>query len=92
MSNTTTIEAIDLADYDWTPCCDVYSVTTNPDGSTVKEDPCGQPAAFVIEVRHCTPYRLFACVGCVQGRAPNGWLCRKCDGSCPPPFVIGHAS
>lgn len=82
-----TIEPIDLADYDWTPPCDVIPVTMG-----VRGEPCGKPAQFVIEVRHCTPYRLFACADPAHWQVPGGWLCRVCGQCCPTPVVIGKAS
>lgn len=84
--STVTIEAIDLADLDWTPCCEVLHTDMQSHITTQ----CERPAAFVIAIRHCVPYTLFSCAPCIH-RAAN-WYCRLCDARVSAPVVIGKAS
>lgn len=44
--STATIEAIDLAAMDWTPCCDIRTITHNPDGTDTVNH-CDAPAEYV---------------------------------------------
>lgn len=89
MSDTVTIEAVDLTDYDWTPRCEV--LMHMPDDYWNPEK-CTRPAAFVIEVNHCITYRLFTCRLCLHSYGHH-WLCRICKATLPAlPTVIGEAS
>lgn len=85
MSTDITIEAVNLADLDWTPQCDVLH------GHKGEQTRCERPAVYVIEVTHCICYRLFSCRPCATNDAP--WSCRVCDADLAmPPVVIGEAS
>lgn len=89
--STATIEAIDLAAMDWAPACEVEYVSARGSVQEVRY-PCDAAAEFIIEVRHCTPYRLFACQRCANNKPSDGWTCRRCEERYPAPLVIGKAS
>lgn len=72
MSDDTSTATIEAPAHHHTTMCETLTI-----GDTgTYEVPCGRPAVFVVEFRHCTPYRLACCTYCFDHQGP--WVCRKC--------------